>query len=47
MFTKRTIKPLFEKRKVENAMDGLLVSIADKARVDLSYIQRQQIHACA
>lgn len=39
MFTKRTIKPLFEKRKVENAMDGLLVSIADKARVDLSYIQ--------
>lgn len=39
MFTKRTIKPLFEKRKVENAMDGLLVSITDKARVDLNYIQ--------
>ena len=39
MFTKRTIKPLTEKRKVENARDGLLVSIADRAKVDLPYIQ--------
>ena len=36
MFTKRTIKPLTEKRKVENARDGLLVSIADRAKVDFN-----------
>lgn len=38
MFTKRTIKPLYEKRNVDTAKDGLLVSIADKGRVDLGYI---------
>ncbi len=39
LFTKRTIKPHTKSRVVESANDALLVSIADKARVDISYMQ--------
>ena len=39
MFTKRTIKPHIKERTVENARDALIISISDKARVDLPYMQ--------
>ncbi|MDO5002774.1 MAG: SNF2-related protein [bacterium] len=39
MFTKRTIKPLIKNRAVESARDALIISLCDKAKVDLSYIQ--------
>ena len=39
MFTKRTIKPHIKNRNVESARDALIISISDKARVDLSYMQ--------
>ncbi len=39
MFTKRTIRPSIKNRVVETARDALIISISDKARVDLDYIQ--------
>ena len=35
MFTKRTIKPNIEITKVDTAQEALVVSISEKARVDL------------
>ena len=39
IFTKRTIKPKTRERKIENARDALIVSMQEKAKVDLSYMQ--------
>ncbi len=39
MFTKRTIKPKTEIKSVDNANDALIVSISEKARVDINYMQ--------
>jgi len=39
MFTKRTIKPKTEITSVDNASDALIVSLSEKARVDLTYMQ--------
>lgn len=40
MFTKRTIKPNIEITKVDTAQEALVVSISEKARVDLDYMQK-------
>ncbi len=39
IFTKRTIKPKARERKIENARDALIVSMQEKAKVDLSYMK--------
>ena len=39
MFTKRTIKPKSKIKEVENANDALIVSISEKANVDVEYMQ--------
>ena len=39
LFTKRTIKPKTKERIIENARDALIVSIQEKARVDIPYMQ--------
>ncbi len=39
MFTKRTIKPKTEITSVDNASDALIVSLSEKARIDLTYMQ--------
>lgn len=39
MFTKRTIKPNRTVTKVDNSIDSLILSISEKARVDLEYMQ--------
>lgn len=38
MFTKRTIKPHQPVTKVSNSVDALIVSISEKARVDMAYM---------
>ena len=38
MFTKRTIKPHREVTKVDTAREALIVSVAEKAKVDLNYM---------
>ena len=40
MFTKRTIKPKTEITSVDNANDALIVSISEKARVDITFMQQ-------
>lgn len=40
MFTKRTIKPKTEKTSVDNANDALIVSLSEKARVDITFMQK-------
>ena len=40
MFTKRTIKPHREVTSVETASEGLALSIGEKARVDLPYMEQ-------
>ena len=40
MFTKRTIKPNIQITKVDTAQEALVVSISEKARVDLDYMQQ-------
>ena len=40
MFTKRTIKPHKVVSKVDNSVDALIISIQEKARVDLEYMQQ-------
>lgn len=40
MFTKRTIRPKTTIQSVENANDALIVSISEKARVDIDYMQQ-------
>lgn len=40
MFTKRTIKPKTEITSVDNANDALIVSLSEKARVDITYMQK-------
>ena len=39
MFSKRTIKPHQAVTKVSNSIDALILSISEKARVDLEYMQ--------
>ena len=39
MFTKRTIRPKTKIKSVDNANDALIVSLSEKARVDLEYMQ--------
>ena len=39
IFTKRTIKPYEKQRVIENANDALIVSLSERGRVDLDYIQ--------
>lgn len=39
LFTKRTIKPKTKSRLIENARDALIVSIQEKAKVDIPYMQ--------
>lgn len=39
MFTKRTIKPKTEIKSVDNANDALIVSLSEKARVDITFMQ--------
>lgn len=39
MFTKRTIRPKTEIKSVDNANDALIVSLSEKAKVDVSYMQ--------
>ncbi len=39
LFTKRTIKPKTKERIIENARDALIVSMQEKARVDIPYMQ--------
>lgn len=39
MFTKRTIKPKTEITSVDNANDALIVSLSEKARVDITFMQ--------
>ena len=40
LFTKRTIKSKTNERIIENARDALIVSIQEKAKVDISYMQK-------
>lgn len=40
MFTKRTIKPKTELTSVDNANDALIVSLSEKARVDITFMQK-------
>ena len=40
MFTKRTIKPKTEITSVDNANDALIVSLSEKAKVDIEYMQK-------
>ncbi len=40
MFTKRTIKPKTEITSVDNANDALIVSLSEKARVDIAFMQK-------
>ena len=40
MFTKRTIKPKTEITSVDNANDALVVSLSEKARVDITFMQK-------
>ena len=40
MFTKRTIKPKAEITSVDNANDALIVSLSEKARVDITFMQK-------
>lgn len=40
IFTKRTIQPHIPVTSVENAKDGLIVSICEKAKVDIPYISK-------
>ena len=40
LFTKRTIKPKSKERVIENARDALIVSMQEKAKVDISYMQK-------
>ena len=40
MFTKRTIKPKTEITSVDNANDALIVSLSEKARVDIVFMQK-------
>lgn len=40
MFTKRTIKPKTEIKSVDNANDALIVSLSEKARVDINFMQK-------
>lgn len=40
MFTKRTIKPKTEITSVDNAYDALIVSLSEKARVDINFMQK-------
>lgn len=40
MFTKRTIKPKTEITSVDNANDALIVSLSEKARVDITFMQQ-------
>lgn len=40
MFTKRTIKPKTEITSVDNANDALIVSLSEKARVDINFMQK-------
>ncbi len=39
MFTKRTIRPKTEITSVDNANDALIISLSEKARVDITYMQ--------
>lgn len=39
LFTKRTIKPKTKERIIEGARDALIVSMQEKARVDIPYMQ--------
>ena len=39
LFTKRTIKPKTKERIIENARDALIVSMQEKARIDIPYMQ--------
>lgn len=40
MFTKRTIKPKTEITSVDNANEALIVSLSEKARVDITFMQK-------
>ena len=40
MFTKRTIKPKTEITSVDNANDALIVSLSEKARVNITFMQK-------
>ena len=40
MFTKQTIKPKTEITSVDNANDALIVSLSEKARVDITFMQQ-------
>lgn len=40
MFTKRTIKPKTEITSVDNANDALIVSLSEKARIDITFMQK-------
>lgn len=40
LFTKRTIKPRTKDRIIENSRDALIVSIQERAKVDIDYIQK-------
>lgn len=40
MFTKRTIKPKTEITSADNANDALIVSLSEKARVDITFMQK-------
>ena len=40
MFTKRTIKPKTEITSVDNVNDALIVSLSEKARVDITFMQK-------
>ena len=50
MFTKRTIKPHREVTSVETASEALALSIGEKARVDLPYMEqltgKTQVRLC-
>lgn len=40
LFTKRTIKPRAKDRIIENSRDALIVSIQERAKVDIDYMQK-------
>lgn len=40
LFTKRTIKPRTKDRIIENSRDALIVSIQERAKVDIDYMQK-------
>ena len=40
MFTKRTIRPKEKITEVDNAIDALIVSLSEKAKVDISFMQQ-------